>query len=120
MRSQRLRDILQGKEDEVEEDEVEEDENTRMQRAFQKREKYKRNKDQICLNCRFWDFDIEHREGSCYRFPPSVRSGPTNRIDFWGFPEITYDNWCGEWKPVPNKDEYYAVASPIDGIDDEE
>ena len=93
-------------------------EEQQLQRGMLKRAENKRNENQICLNCRFWEF--EDRGGKCKRYPPTVRSGPTNRIDMWDFPEVTYDKWCGEWQPFSNKDGYYAVASPIDDIDDEE
>lgn len=87
-----------------------------LQRGWLEREKYKRDESQICLTCRFW---VQLREGRCRRYPPSVKSGPTNRIDMWVFPEVTHDQWCGEWQPLSNKDGYDAVAAPIDEDEEE-
>ena len=97
---------------------TEESEDEKLTRAMLKRMEYSRSEYQICQNCCFWEF--EDNKGKCKRYPPSVIMGFTNRMDTWGFPEVTYDQWCGEWQPFPNKDRYYAVASPIDDIDDEE
>ena len=99
-------------------EEKDEDEDEKLRRVMAEINEKNRNKDQICLTCRFWDFEDD--EGRCKRYPPSVKSGPTNRIDMWEFPKVVYDDWCGEWQPLPNKDGYYAVASPIDDVDDEE
>ena len=76
---------------------------------------------QQCQNCRFWRF--ENRKGRCKRYPPSVKSGPTNRIDMWEFPEVTSDEWCGEWQPddfgVGNK-KSEAIYNPTRNFDDVE
>ena len=98
--------------------EQEESEDDKLRRAMLKRMEYSRSEHQICQNCCFWEF--EYNKGRCKRYPPSVKSGPTNRIDMWEFPEVTYDQWCGEWQLFPNIDGYYAGASLIDDIDDEE
>ena len=107
-----------AEETDAEETDAEETEDQKLQRGMQRRVEYSRNADQICLNCLFWEFEDDG--GVCKRYPPSVKSGPTNRIDMWEFPEVTYDKWCGEWRPFPEKDGYYAVATPVESVADDE
>ena len=113
-----IKEILQDSRSQAEAAEVEETEDQKIQRGMQRRVEYSRNADQICLNCLFWEF--EPSKGRCKRYPPSVKSGITNRIDSWDFPETTYEKWCGEWRPFPDKDGYYAVATPVESVADEE
>ena len=90
------------------------DEELELQHGMQMRLEYNRNRNQKCLNCRFWEFDDVRRKGFCHRYPPQVKDDEVNRMNAWGFPEMTYEKWCGEWQPIPKKDGYYAVATPID------
>lgn len=50
-----------------------------------------------CGNCRFYRIAGAGTgtHGWCRRFPPSLRleEGDTG----WGFPEVTENDWCGEW-----------------------
>ena len=62
--------------------------------------------EKICENCRYWDSE------RCKRFPPQFTGGReivmgmddnyrdiTENQVTWAFPEVSKDDWCGEWKP---------------------
>lgn len=57
---------------------------------------------QICGNCRF--FKVSHyndQRGECRRFPPQLWSDvQENETGLGvGFPDITTEDWCGEFQP---------------------
>ena len=68
------------------------------------------------MNCIFWEVE---RQGRCNRYPPKPVVGP-NGLSNWRFAETFPDQWCGEWRPIPEKEGYYAVATPVDSVADEE
>jgi len=57
-----------------------------------------------CLTCTYF-YEMDHETGQCRRNPPLPQL-MGNTIDytpdgFW--PEISKDNWCGEYKRKENK-----------------
>jgi len=50
-----------------------------------------------CLTCRC---SIPKKDGKlkCCRFPPVRASRIDNNQEYWGFPVVNKNDWCGEYK----------------------
>lgn len=51
----------------------------------------------ICEYCRFFD-TYNNAKGLCRRYPPSVVSSEYSVSELTVYPEVTTDDWCGEFK----------------------
>jgi len=71
----------------------------------------------LCRTCRFYKESITYEDGSgfglCRRYPPIIFDAK-NSIE-GGWPEITHDDSCGEYKPDDKK-----LRGPILPIDPHE
>ena len=82
-----------------------------------------RNELHICQYCRFLDDTYTDGNSRCHRYPPQAKdethySKPLMKsleLHLWRFPEVNKEeDWCGEWRPIPEEKSYYATATPID------
>ena len=64
--------------------------------------------DQSCENCRFLIDTYTDEIPRCHRYPPQAadeteypKDGIGVRMEFhvWSFPEVSKEDWCGEWQP---------------------
>ena len=73
------------------------------------------SRQQTCENCRFLDDNYKDGDPRCHRYPPqskderitpksesSIIPGIPFTANFWRFPKVHKDDWCGEWRPIHN------------------
>lgn len=76
---------------------------------------------ECCENCRFWDGSMAYQpSGSrayfsyCLRYPPVLSSlgwEGASEPENWCHPTVSEVQWCGEWKPIPLREEQQGDGS---------